>query len=147
MPDSQPTIADILRLSLIRTLKIFQTALPMLSGVLLLVSLISVVFQNGFAGWFTGDWLKDSFIGALAGSISFGIPITSYIAGGELLHKGVSLLAVTAFIMAWTTVGLVMLPLEATFLGKKFAVLRNAVNFVFAILVAMLTVATLRVIG
>ena len=140
-------MSDILRLSLFRTLKIFQTALPMLSGVLLLISLMPVVFQNGFAGWFTGDWLKDSFIGALAGSISFGIPITSYIAGGELLRKGVSLLAVTAFIMAWTTVGLVMLPLEATFLGKKFAVIRNAVNFVFAILVAVLTVVTLRVIG
>lgn len=57
-----------------------------------------------------------------------------------------SLLAVTAFIMAWTTVGVAMLPLEATFLGKRFAVLRNVINFVFAILIAVLTVATLKVL-
>ncbi len=32
-----------------------------------------------------------------------------------------SLIAVTAFILTWTTVGLLMLPLESKFLGKKFA--------------------------
>jgi uncharacterized membrane protein YraQ (UPF0718 family) len=128
----------------LQTLGVFKIALPILTGVLLLINLLDPILQSRYQQWFTGNYLLDPLIGALAGSISFGIPITSYIAGGELLAKGVSLLAVTAFIMAWTTVGIVMLPLEASFLGKKFALARNGLNFVFAILIAVLTDLTLR---
>jgi len=46
--------------------------------------------------------------------------------------------------MTWTTVGSAMLPLEASFLGKKFAFIRNGINFVFAIIVSILTVLTLQ---
>lgn len=126
-----------------QTTSVFVAVLPMLCGILLLLSLFHQFFQNRYQSWFSGNYLLDPLIGALAGSISFGIPITSYIAGGELLAAGVSLLAVTAFVMAWTTVGLVMLPVEAGALGVRFAVARNLLNFVFALLVAMVTVFTL----
>lgn len=128
-----------------KTLILFKTVLPMLVGMLLLINLLNPLLESHYSKWFTGHYLHDTLIGAVAGSISFGIPITSYIIGGELLGKGVSLLAVTAFILAWTTVGVAMLPLEATFLGKRFAVIRNLLNFIFAILLAVLTVLTLRV--
>jgi hypothetical protein len=132
------------RKSFFQTVTVFKTALPILLGVLLLINLLDPLLRSRYRQWFTGDYLADTLIGALAGSISFGIPITSYIAGGELLAKGVSLLAVTAFIMTWTTVGLVMLPLEASFLGRKFALVRNALNFFFAILIAVLADLLLR---
>ena len=86
-------------------------------------------------------------MGSMIGSISTGNPITSYIIGGELLKEGVSLFAVTAFIAAWVTVGVIQLPAEAAILGKRFALTRNALSFIFAILVALATVVTLRVIG
>lgn len=133
-----------MRKSFFQTVTVFKTALPILLGVLLLINLLDPLLRSRYRQWFTGDYLADTLIGALAGSISFGIPITSYIAGGELLAKGVSLLAVTAFIMTWTTVGLVMLPLEASFLGRKFALVRNALNFFFAILIAVLADLLLR---
>jgi hypothetical protein len=133
--------------ALLQTVGVFIIALPILTGVLLLINLLDPLLQSRYAQWFTGNYLLDPLVGALAGSISFGIPITSYIAGGELLAKGVSLLAVTAFIMAWTTVGLVMLPLEASFLGKKFALARNGLNFLFALLIAVLTDLTLRLLS
>lgn len=129
-----------------KTVTLFKTVLPILCGVLLLVSLMQQLFSSHYQDWFTGNYILDPLIGALAGSISFGIPITSYIAGGELLSDGVSLIAVTAFIMAWTTVGLVMIPLESSFLGKRFTIIRNGINFVFALLVAMATVYTLEVL-
>ncbi len=130
----------------LQTVNLFKTVLPMLVGVLLLVSLLHQFFQSHYKEWFTGNYLLDPLIGAVAGSISFGIPITSYIAGGDLLRAGVSLLAVTAFILTWTTVGLVMIPLEASSLGKRFAVTRNVLNFFFALLVAMATVFTLELL-
>lgn len=132
-----------LKQSFLQTANVFKTVLPMLTGILLLVSLLHQFFQHRYQQWFSGNYLLDPLIGALAGSISFGMPITSYVAGGELLHAGVSLLAVTAFIMTWTTVGLVMIPLEASALGTRFAVVRNLLNFIFSLLVAMATVFTL----
>ncbi|MCK4839130.1 MAG: permease [Desulfobulbaceae bacterium] len=127
-----------------QTIKVFKTILPMLCGVLLLVSLFHQLFKDNYQQWFSGNLILDPLIGTIAGSISFGMPITSYIAGGELLHSGVSLVAVTAFIMSWTTVGLVMIPIEAASLGRRFAIVRNLLNFVFALLVAIATVTTLE---
>jgi hypothetical protein len=126
----------------IQTLKMM---LPMMFGILLLVSLITTVWSSQIPKIFSGNIFLDPLLGALAGSISFGIPLTSYVVGGELLAKGVSLIAVTAFVMAWTTVGVAMLPIEARFLGKSFAIRRNIINFVFSILVAISTVATLKI--
>ncbi len=120
-----------------------KTMLPTMVSVLLLISLITTVWEEKIVNVFSGNALLDPLLGALAGSISFGIPLTSYVVGGELLAKGVSLLAVTAFVMAWTTVGMAMLPLEAKFLGKRFAINRNVINFIFSIIIAILTVNTL----
>lgn len=136
-----------MRKAFFQTIGVFKTALPILVSVLLLINLLDPILQSRYSQWFTGDYLGDTLIGAVAGSLSFGIPITSYIAGGELLVKGVSLLAVTAFIMSWSTVGLVMMPLEASFLGRKFTLIRNAVNFCFAILIAVCTDLLLKVLG
>ncbi len=120
--------------------------MPMMLGVLLLVSLVTTVWEKQIPRLFTGNTFLDPLFGALAGSISFGIPLTSYVVGGELLAKGVTLLAVTAFVMAWTTVGVTMLPLEAKFLGKRFAISRNIINFIFSIIIAVLTVSTLNIL-
>jgi len=72
--------------------------------------------------------------------------VTSYIIGGELVGFGVSLTAVTAFIIAWVTVGVVQAPLEAQTLGKRFTIVRNITSFISSILIAVLTVSTLAII-
>ena len=137
-------LSEELKKSVTQTMQTFKIALPIIIGVLLLVNLINISLNAGFANIFTGHPLIDSFIGAGAGSISFGIPLTSFIVGGELLARGVSLLAVTAFIIAWSSVGVAMLPLESVFLGKRFSIIRNALNFIFSILIAIITVFTLN---
>jgi uncharacterized membrane protein YraQ (UPF0718 family) len=136
-----------LKQSIIKAGKSWRQMIPILIGVLLLANLLNVFFQKYYAIIFTGNYLKDTVIGALVGSLSFGMPITSYVIGGEFLQKNVSLLAVTAFIMTWTTVGVAMLPLEAKMLGKKFAIWRNILNFIFAIVISILTVILVRVFG
>jgi hypothetical protein len=113
-------------------------------GLLLLINLINIFISDYYSKIFTGNLILDPLIGAFAGSFSFGTPITSYILGGELLKNGVSLIAITAFIISWTTVGTMMIPLEATFLGKKFALVRNGLNFIFAIIISIITVLTLN---
>ena len=88
----------------------------------------------------------DALIGSSVGSVAAGNPITSYIIAGELLNKGVSLLAVTAFLLAWVTVGIVQFPAEAILLGKKFAIVRNASSFALSVLVAFAVITILKFI-
>jgi len=122
-------------------------AFPMLMGTILLISIISVLVpQSFYTTIFQKNIILDSLIGSLIGSISAGNPLTSYIFGGELLNQGVSLIAVTAFVVAWVTVGFIQFPAEAAILGKKFAILRNISAFILAIVAAILTVLILGVI-
>ena len=120
-----------------------KSALPIMGGVLLMVSFLNIFLTKYYSQIFTNNSFTDPLIGNIAGSLSFGIPVTSYIIGGELLDEGVSLMTITAFIMSWTTVGVLMLPLESKFLGKKFAVIRNSINFIFSMIIAVLTVYTI----
>lgn len=129
------------------TLRNFKQILPVILGVIMLVSLsISLVPKSFYASIFTGNKVVDPLLGAVIGSISSGNPIISYILGGELLGQGVNLLAVTAFILSWVTVGIIQLPAEALMLGKKFAVTRNVFSFISSLIVAFLTVFTLSLI-
>ena len=63
-----------------------------------------------------------------------GNPVNSYVIGESLLKAGVGLSGVLALMMAWVTVGLVQLPMEAEALGMRFGVVRNLAGFVVAVL-------------
>jgi len=120
---------------------------PVILGTILIVSLISVLIPKSFyLKVFTGNSFFDPLIGSLIGSVSAGTPLVSYILGGELLAQGVSFLAVTAFLVAWVTVGIIQLPAEMMILGKKFALLRNLISFLLAIVVAILVILLLEAI-
>jgi len=127
-----------------KTLQNFKTSIPIVAGVLMLLNLLNPLVQNYYSKIFTGNYFIDPLIGAVGGTISFGVPVASYVIGGELLEEGVSLLAVTAFILSWSTVYFIMLPLEIAYLGRRFAILRNTLNFFTSVIIAILTILTLR---
>jgi len=56
----------------------------------------------------------------------------------SLLKGGAAVAAVAAFITTLTMIGTVTLPLEIKELGKKMALLRNGVSFIFAIIIALI---------
>jgi uncharacterized membrane protein YraQ (UPF0718 family) len=122
-----------------------NSSIPILLGVLLLIGLIQGLMpDNFFAGVFTGNLLVDPLIGAVVGSITCGNPITSYVIGGELLDQGISLIAIIAFIVSWVTVGIIQVPVEGVMLGKRFAIVRNAVSFVLSVCIAAAAVVTME---
>jgi uncharacterized membrane protein YraQ (UPF0718 family) len=89
---------------------------------------------------FNASVINDTFIGTLAGAVSVGQPFLSYIIGGELLKEGVSFYAVTAFILSYVTLGVIQLPLEFSIFGVRFALIRNLLSIVFAIIISWATV-------
>ncbi len=134
--------------SLKKTARTFVNLLPIIMAMLLLTSLAVTVFPGQIsAGLFGGSGTLDALIGASVGSVAAGHPLASYLLGGELLKGGVSLIAVTAFIVSWVTVGVVQLPAEALMLGTRFAIYRNVICFFSAVAIAFLSVYTLQLIG
>lgn len=126
----------------------FVTLLPVLVSVVLLIGLFDMfVSKELLSSIFLGNAALDTLWGACFGSIFAGNPINSYVIGGELLKHGVSLFAVTAFILTWVTVGLVQIPAEIAAFGKRFALLRNGLSFGLAIPIAILTVLILNLVG
>jgi len=122
----------------------FNTLIPVLVGIVLWIGLFNAFMTKAWLmKLFSGRAVPDTFWGACFGSIFTGNPINSYVIGGELLKHGVSLTAVTAFLMTWVTVGLVQLPAETAALGKRFGLLRNGLSFLLAMPVAFLTVMIL----
>jgi uncharacterized membrane protein YraQ (UPF0718 family) len=134
-----------LKQAFLRTLQSFKRTLPILLGVLMLFALAnSLIPKTLYTRLFTGSHVVDSFVGAAIGSLSGGNPLTSYVIAGELRLKGVSMFAITAFLVTWVTVGIIQLPAEALMLGKRFAVVRNGISFLMAVAIAVVTILTLE---
>jgi len=128
------------KLSLRIAAKSFVRILPMMLAIILIIGLMSgfvppktisrVVGRDaGFLGVLTV---------ALLGAV---LQIPSLIAfplAASLLKMGASLTSVAVFITTLTMIGFVMLPLEIRILGKRFALLRNALSFIIAILIGLL---------
>ena len=126
----------------------FRNLLPVMIGVVFLVGLFNAfISKDLLASLFSGSPWMDSFRGTAIGSAFTGNPINSYIIGSQLLERGVSLFAVTAFICSWVTVGLLQLPAEITALGWKFALARNVSCFVLSMAVSFLMMFLLNLFG
>ena len=130
-----------------RALQSLSNMIPMLLGILLLIAMMRVFIPKTFySKMFTGNMFFDSIIGSIVGSVSIGSPITGYILGAGFLKEGISLVAITGFLVAWVTVGLVQLPLESVMMGKRFAIFRNLTNFLMSFVVAIVTVLILNLL-
>jgi uncharacterized membrane protein YraQ (UPF0718 family) len=122
--------------------------LPVLIGMLLLTSLLLAWLPpEGLRAWFGRAPALDVLVGAAVGSLAMGHPMAGYLLGGELLAAGVSLVAVTALIVSWVTVGVVHLPAEAVALGWRFALVRHLLSFLSVLAIAPLTVLAWRLIA
>ncbi len=116
------------------------SAFPMVMAIVGLVGLFQTfVTREMLSSMFGGNVVSDTLIGTFAGMIAVGQAMISYILGGELLDQGVSLYAVTAFILAWVTLGIVQLPAEIEVFGGQFVLRRNILAVISTIIVAVLT--------
>ena len=120
-----------------QTATIFSGMLPVLVGVAALSTLLAAaVPAQSIAELLPPESPLGALLGVAIGSIASGHPLTSYVLAGELLTSGGDLVAVTALIVSWVTVGVVQLPAEAAALGLRFAAWRAVTCVVFAMVIA-----------
>ena len=119
--------------------------LPMLLAILLLLGIFDVyITKDILLSFFISNNFVDTITGTLLGGVLTGNPMISYILGGELTDAGVSLYAVTAFMLSWVTIGLVQLPAEVEVFGLRFTFYRTLFTFITTILVSLATVLTVN---
>ncbi len=120
--------------------KTFFKFLPMVLIIVILVGLLLGFVSSNQIETFFGQ--QSGIIGVIIiGALGAVLHIPALIAfplAGSLLESGASVASVAAFITTLTMVGTVYIPMEIRILGKKFALLRNGLSFVVAILIALI---------
>jgi uncharacterized membrane protein YraQ (UPF0718 family) len=134
-----PSFAKVLKQSAIGLYKVS----PMIIGVLgLSALLLTFVPPEKVKAVFTGNPVTDTLFGTLTGGVMVGNAMVSYILGGELLKINISMYAVTAFLLAWVSIGYVQIPMEISFFGKRFTLIRNLLAIIFTLIISILIVVT-----
>lgn len=77
-------------------------------------------------------------ISAIVGSITLIPAFVAFPLTGSLVNAGASIVPVTAFLTTLTMVGIVTFSLEKKEFGTKFTIVRNALSFIFAIVIALI---------
>jgi uncharacterized membrane protein YraQ (UPF0718 family) len=111
----------------------FLNILILISVVLFFIPDTLIVHYLGAnSGWFGFG------IAAIVGSITLIPGFISYPLAATLLKQGATYGVVAVFMTTLMMVGIVTLPLEIKYFGKKAAILRNIFNFFAAIIIGIL---------
>jgi hypothetical protein len=115
------------RMALLKGLKMLWAIVPLLLGVLAVVSLVLAVLtpamlQQALSG--TGPLPFFTALGV--GSIALIPGFIAYPLAGVLRQNGASVAVLSAFVTSLMMVGVLTLPLEARFFGWRVALIRNA---------------------
>ncbi|KAF0223552.1 MAG: hypothetical protein FD179_1688 [Erysipelotrichaceae bacterium] len=126
--------------------KSFENILPQFLSILLLIGFVlSILTPSQISSLIGGD---SGWIGVLLASILGSITlIPGFIAfplAAALIKSGAGYMQIAAFISTLMMVGIVTLPMEIKFFGKKAAYLRNGLAFIFSLIVALVMGVVLK---
>jgi uncharacterized membrane protein YraQ (UPF0718 family) len=77
-------------------------------------------------------------IAAVVGSITLIPGFISYPIAAGLIKQGASYMVVATFMTTLMMVGVVTLPLEIKYFGKRVAITRNILNFIAAVIIGLI---------
>ncbi len=126
-------------------LKTFIKTLPMIIIIIIFIGFLLGFLPRDMISRIIGDQtgVLGALVTAVLGSILFIPALISFPLAASLLNGGASIMSVASFITTLTMVGIVTLPLELREMGTKMTILRNALSFIFAILIAFIMGAIL----
>jgi len=122
------------KLALKKGLKALNNILPQFITVLVIISIVLSLFDEVLMTRILGE--DSSFFSTLGaaviGSITLIPGFIAFPVASELLSSGAGILPVAAFISTLMMVGIVTLPMEIQYLGKRAAFIRNIMAFGFS---------------
>ncbi|OGC20990.1 permease [candidate division WOR-1 bacterium RIFOXYC2_FULL_37_10] len=121
-------------------MNMFLSLLPSLLIVLALVSVFLYVMPEKTLSSLLGA--KSGFLGvviaALAGSVALIPGFISYPLAAIFIKRGIPLPTVAVFITTLMMVGIMTMPIEIAYFGKKAAFMRNFLSFIGAFIIGLL---------
>jgi uncharacterized membrane protein YraQ (UPF0718 family) len=134
------------RAALTKAWRAFENILPQFLGVLVLVGIILAYFDansiSKVLGHQSGWW--GVAIAAIVGAITLIPPFVAFPTAALLLKGGAGFMQMGAFVSALMMVGVVTMPLEMKYFGRKITFFRNGLAFVFSFVVAWVIGAIVR---
>lgn len=120
--------------ALVKGLRAIEGLLPQLVSVVIIIAIMLSVFDSQTISRYLGD--ESGFAGVLGASVIGAVTlIPGFVAfqlAGELLRNGAGVLQIATFVSSLMMVGFVTLPMEIAYFGKRIAIARNALAFVFS---------------
>lgn len=118
--------------------KAFDNILPEFMGVIMLVGLLLAVLNpqviSGIIGAESG-WFG-VILSAVVGAITLIPGFVAFPTAAMLLQSGAGLMQIGAFVSSLMMVGVVTMPVEMKYFGKRLTILRNVLAFLFSFIVA-----------
>jgi uncharacterized membrane protein YraQ (UPF0718 family) len=120
--------------ALLKGLKAIEGILPQMLVVLVLIAVLLSVFDSDAISRFIGasSGVLGVFAAALVGAITLIPGFVAFPLAGELLRNGAGTLQIAAFVSTLMMVGVVTLPMEMQVFGRRAAIARNALAFIFS---------------
>lgn len=126
------------KMALKKAWKSLENILPQFLAVVLIVSVLLAVVDADFISKVIGKesgWIG-VLLGAGVGAITLIPAFVAFPTAAMVLEAGAGYMQIGAFVSTLTMVGIVTMPVEIKFFGKKLTVLRNLLAFVFSFFVA-----------
>ena len=126
-------------LALKKAWKSFENILPQFLSILIIIGILLAVLSpeqiskllGRESGWY------GVLIAAVIGSVTLVPGFIAFPLAAALLKSGAGYMQIAAFISALMMVGIVTIPVEVEYFGKKAAAVRNIAAFVFSLFVAL----------
>lgn len=127
-------------LALKKAWKSFENILPQFLSILLLIGFILAVLDEATISRLLGkeSGLLGMTLAAVIGSITLIPGFIAFPLAASLLAAGAGYGQIAMFLTTLMMVGVVTLPLEITYFGKRLAMMRNALGLGFAIFASLL---------
>lgn len=125
-------------LSLKKAWKMFLSMLPQFLAILFLIGLMLAVIKPEIIQKVIGaeSGVLGMILSGTVGAVAIIPVLVAFPVASQLLQNGAGIMQIAIFISTLTTVGIITIPLESKYLGKKIAILRNVLFFIFSFFVA-----------
>lgn len=128
------------KMALKKSWKSFENILPEFLGVIMIVGVLLAIMNpevisriiGGNSGWF------GVIAAAIVGAITLIPGFVAFPTAAILVENGAGYMQIAAFVSTLMMVGIVTMPVEIRYFGKKLTILRNLFAFIFSFLVAYL---------
>ena len=118
--------------------KALENIMPQFITVLILIAIMLTVLNaetiSRFLGAGTG-WIGVVIAAALC-AIKIIPGFVAFPLAGELLRNGAGVMQIATFVSSLMMVGIITLPMEITYFGKRTAILRNVFALIFSVVAA-----------